>query len=256
VSGSGCGIYQNRIAGNTIANVLINGNSNVMQQNQIGVTTQNGPLSISNNAIGVLIFGSNNIIGAGAQGGFITANTIRFMSGGGLVIKGDTVNANLIYDNFDLFPVMDIDLISTGGSAGPTANDSGDNDTGPNNLQNFPIATKLAYTGLGTGPNGLDRPATLGGILDTHTGTYRIDAYYSSSANSLIGRGHAEVYLGHTNVTVIAATARGVFSLPNITIPSQLAGGVISLTATSAGGSTSEIGTAMSIDTIFVDGLE
>lgn len=260
VSGSGCGIYQNRIAGNTIANVLINGGGNVMQQNQIGITAQNGPLSVSNSAIGVLVNGSNNIIGAGGQGGLITANTIRFMSGGGLVIKGDaavnnSVNANLVYDNYDLFDVMDIDLISTGGSAGANANDSGDNDTGPNSLQNFPIATKLVYTGPGTGANGLDRPGTLGGVLDSHAGTYRIDAYYSSSANSLIGRAHAEVYLGHANVTV-AANGRGAFTLPSITVPSQSGGGVISLTATNATGNTSEIGTAIPIDTIFVDGLE
>jgi|GEM_PF-2401560 len=163
--------------------------------------------------------------------------------------------SNCSYDNYDLFDVMDIDLISTGGSAGPNANDSGDNDTGPNNLQNFPIATKIIYTGPGTGPKGLDRPGTLGGVLDAHAGTYRIDAYYSSSANSLIGRAHAEVYLGHANVTV-AATGRGAFTLPNITVPSQLGGGVISLTATNATGNTSEIGTAMPIDTIFVDGLE
>jgi hypothetical protein len=39
-------------------------------------------------------------------------------------------------------------------------------------------------------------------------------------------------------------------------VPDQLPAGVITLTATDSDGNTSEVGTAMSIDTLFVDGMD
>jgi len=254
-AGDGCAIVRNRVAGNTLYNIWLNGGSgNVVQQNQVGITTQN--IGVLNNAIGVLVTGTGNIIGAGDSGGALTANTVRFMTGGGVVIKGDaatgnSVNANLIYDNGATGNGMDIDLLPTAGVVGPTANDAGDADVGPNGLQNFPIGTQLVYTASGS----IDRPATVSGVLDTLPGVHRIDAYFSSSANPSTQRGHAQVFLGRTTVNVIGGPLP--FSLP-ILVPNQLAGGVISFTATDAAGNTSEIGTALSSadQSVFADGFE
>ena len=259
VSGSGCGITRNRIAGNTIHNLWINaGSGNVVQQNQIGITTQGS--GFLNSAIGILVTGDGNTIGAGGNGGAITANTIRFMGGGGVVIKGtpaigNSVNANLIYDNGPSGEGegMDIDLQPTNVAAGPTANDPGDSDGGPNFQQNFPVAKGLSYTGPGTGPGNLDRPANLTVTLDTQPGVHRVDVYFSSSANAASRRGHAEVFLGHSTVTVSSGPV--TFSMP-IVVPNQLPGGVISLTTTDALGNTSEVGTGLPIDAIFVDGFD
>lgn len=64
---------------------------------------------------------------------------------------GNSINANSIYDNGSgNTPRVDIDLIPTGGAAGPTVNDASDLDSGPNDLQNLPTHKGLAYTAPGT----------------------------------------------------------------------------------------------------------
>ena len=253
IGGSGCQVVGNRIAGNTYANLWIQGTQNVVQQNQAGFNIQGA--GFLTNAIGILVTGSNNIIGAGGNGGSITANTVRTSFGGGVVVQGNTavgnaINANRIYDNGAAINRMDIDLVPTGGVAGPTPNDAGDGDTGPNDLQNFPVLKGLFYTA----PGGNDRPGTVTASLDTLPGTYRIDVYFSNDINPNNKRGHAEIILTHITVQV-PASGRLTFSVP-ITVPNQSAAGAISMTATNGSGSTSEISTALLTDTIFVDGME
>jgi len=96
------------------------------------------------------------------------------------------------------------------------------------------------------------------------SGTHRIDAYYSASANSLglQGRGHAEVYLGHRTVLNLGGGVIS-FTMP-VLIPTQIASGVVSFTATDSFGNTSEIGTGLTIvaapvvvvDAMFKNGFE
>jgi trimeric autotransporter adhesin len=260
VGGSGCAIVRNRIVGNTGANIWLNGadsTGNVVQQNIIGVTvTDTGAPSFAA-SVGVLVTGSNNVIGAGESGGIINSNTIRYMVGGGVVIKdsatSNSVNANAIYDNGATGNGMDIDLLPTGGTAGNTPNDVGDVDSGPNQLQNFPVPTGLLYTATGS----VNRPASLSATLDSKPGSYRIDAYFASSINSG-GRGHAQLHLGRSSVTVSSTPAN--FSMA-ILVPDQSPNGVLSFTATDSLGNTSEVGTAISIvaavqDAMFRDGFE
>ncbi|MEO7875164.1 MAG: choice-of-anchor Q domain-containing protein [Dokdonella sp.] len=256
-AGSGCSIDRNRIAGNTSVNLWINGGANghLVQQNVIGWAGQN---SVANNAIGILVNGSNNIIGAGGNGGTLTANTVRYNQGGGVIIRGDgtsthnnSVNANYVYYNGGgaSYGASQIDLQVSDTPMGPTENDPGDLDTGPNDLQNFPVAKNLVYTGS----NAIDRPATLSGVLDSRPGAQRVDVYFSSSATSA-HRGQAQQHLSRATV-VVDSNGRKFFSLP-ILVPSQDAGGVISMTATDAAGNTSEIGNGLATDTIFADSLD
>jgi len=183
------------------------------------------------------------------------------MVAGGVLIDGDnangnSVNANLIYENGLTGNGMDIDLKSTSAAAGVTANDVGDGDSGANKQQNFPVPTSLVYTAAGT----TDRPATLTGKLDSAAGTYRFDVYYSSSVGAG-GRGHAEVFLTRGTVNVTGTPGGTAFSVP-ILVPNQSAAGVLSFTATDSTGNTSEIGTALSIvstavnDAVFANGFD
>jgi trimeric autotransporter adhesin len=259
INGSGCSVTRNRVAGNTAANIWLNGgSSNIVQQNQIGASTQN--IGFINNAAGILISGSNNIIGASGNGGTITANTVRFMVAGGIVVQGDSalnnsINANFVFENGLSGNGMDIDLVASNAAAGPTANDPGDGDSGANGLQNFPVPTQLTYTGPGTGAGHLDRPAVLSAVLDSQPGTYRVDAYFSSAINTNGQRGHAELFLGRSSINV--GNAPTGFAMA-VVVPNQLPGGVISLTATNAAGNTSEIGSALSIvdPLLFANGYE
>ncbi len=273
-TGTGCQIVGNRIYGNSTSNLWLNAsNNNIVQRNVIGPDFSGLAVS-GNTAVGILLSGttSGNVIGAGGQGGSFTANTVRFNNGGGVVVRGDaalnnSINANLIYDNGSAANAMDIDLSPTGatsvgvGIAALSANDVGDSDTGPNQLQNFPVPVSLGYTGNGTGASMLDRPGIITVTLDSQPGTHRIDAYYASVANQLglQGRGHGEIYLGHRDVFALFP-APVTFTMP-VNIPTQLASGVISFTATDANGNTSEIGTGLSIvapliDDVFKNGFE
>lgn len=252
-TGSGCQIVGNRIAGNSIINLWIQGSQTVAQQNLIGFNIQNN--GFFTNTTGINVTGSGNIIGAGGNGGSISANIVRYNIAGGVVVKGDaavgnSVNANRIYDNGNNSDGMDIDLWPTSGVAGPTLNDAADLDSGANDLQNFPVPKSLVYTATGT----IDRPATLTAQLVANPGTYRVDVYFSNAINLLGKRGHAETILTHFTVQVPASGRLGFPA--SILVPNQNAGGAISMTATSISGSTSEVGSAMSTDSIFSDGIE
>jgi len=258
-NGEGCGIVRNCIAGNSSAQVLVNGNKNVLQLNQIGVTV-NGQ-GISNLATGVLIRGSGNLVGAPGGSSNLGANTIRFNANGGVVVQGgitasgNSVNGNAIYDNGTAGLAMDIDLQPSGGTPvvtieGPTANDVGDLDIGPNFLQNYPVAKGLVYTGS----NSTNRPATLSGMLDSLPGAQRVDVYFSSAAHPYSRRGHAQQHIGRATV-VVDTNGRKFFTLP-IAVPNQNVGGVISMTATDSVGNTSEVGNGLATDTLFADGVD
>jgi len=68
----------------------------------------------------------------------VASNTIAFNAARGVFVSGGTGNAilsNSIFANTGL----GIDI----GDVGVTPNDTGDGDSGPNNLQNFPVLTSL-----------------------------------------------------------------------------------------------------------------
>jgi titin len=73
-----------------------------------------------------------------------------------------------------------------------TANDLGDTDTGPNNLQNAPSLTAARRLG-GT--------LLVTGTLNSQSGTtYRVEFFASPTADPS-GHGPGQVYLGYTTVT-------------------------------------------------------
>lgn len=262
LSGSGCSVVGNRIAGNDNDAIWINGGSdNVVQRNLIGVAVDGDTLPGA--GAGVRIGGgSGNVVGASAASavnGTVFSNTIRGMGAGGIVATAGGDNAlrtNLVYGNGVQGHGMAIDL----GVGGPDANDPGDLDGGANLMQNFPTVDRIVLAHAIAGQPA-DVPASVAGRLDAPPGSYRIDAYYSHGCNPAgqsAGRGEAEAFVGSRRIDLFAGIP--TFEMP-IVIPALADAAFVSLTATDAAGNTSEIGTCFALgdadgDAIFADGFD
>lgn len=104
-----------------------------------------GTGNLGNTSSGVLVSfeGANNTIGSNGA----ARNTIAFNGQDGVEISGAGVTGNSILRNSIFSNAgLGIDL----GANGRTANDPGDADTGPNNLQNFPVLTSAETVGATT----------------------------------------------------------------------------------------------------------
>ncbi len=113
--------------------------------NYIG-TRSDGVGALGNAGNGVLLTSNSNYVG-GSDGSHdpTVGNTIAFNGGDGVRVAGGTGNDiffNSVFSNGGL----GINL----GEDGVTANDPGDGDTGPNDLQNFPVITSAKASRKGT----------------------------------------------------------------------------------------------------------
>ena len=177
---SGNTIISNLIAANeTGVNLL--GSSNSVLRNDFSVAS-NGvdPLP---NTTNILISGLNNSIGSA---NFLNKNTIRFATGVGVAVTGGTGNLILL-NSIHLNGGLGIDL----GNDGVTTNDANDPDTGPNNLQNYPVITSANVSGLN-----ITIQATLNSTPQT---LFTVDFYWSTTADSS-GFGEGQNYIGSRQV--------------------------------------------------------
>ena len=213
----------NVISGNGIGILITEAppQGNTIQGNRIGTNAQ-GTAPVPNKLSGITILqSSNNIIG-GTQNG--AANTIAYNNGPGISIQagstGNAVRGNSIFSNTEL----GIDLTPVG----VTPNDLNDADTGPNALQNFPVLTSVTTGGGNT--------TIQGSLNSTPNATFQID-FYSSAALDPSGNGEGALFFNTTSVN----TDNNGNATINVTFPMSLpAGRVITATATSATGNTSE----------------
>ncbi|MFT5525213.1 MAG: putative delta-60 repeat protein, partial [Pirellulaceae bacterium] len=221
---------RNIISGNP-GGVLLNGvgvTGNTISGNYIG-TDVTGTAAIGGMNVGISMrTGVNgNTIGGVAVG---AGNLIAYSAGDGISFHVDAADnnailQNVIHSNTDL----GIDLANDG----VTANDSGDVDTGANDLQNFPILTSVDTDGAGV--------IRIEGTLNsTAASNYRVE-FFASAAGDGTGFGEGERYLGYTTVTTDGS---GDVSF-NVTIGASVAvSEFVSATATedlgSGFGSTSE----------------
>ncbi len=202
---------QERTAGLTTTNYLTN--------NRIGLN-DDGTGTIPNGGAGVEILGgSGTAIGGllAGEGNVISGNVgagVSVLSGAEHEIVG-----NAISDNGDL----GIDLAP----GGVTANDAGDADTGPNNLQNFPVIESVSSDGTTTEISGY--------VEDVPAGTYDVHFYVSPACDGS-GNGEGALYLGMEPATA-AAPGDASFTFAS-DLPSE--GEAITATATDADGSSSE----------------
>ncbi|MFS4469422.1 beta strand repeat-containing protein [Maribacter sp. 2210JD10-5] len=147
-----------------------NGSSGVIiRQNLIENTASVG---IDNTGLGDIAITENSITGSGQDGGDCSGNVenfgvrlsgsnsdinnnIIFDNGGtGLVLvgsatdTGNLISQNSIYGNGTASAALGIDIVATGVIPdGVTLNDTGDTDTGPNTLINFPVFSGINQSG-------------------------------------------------------------------------------------------------------------
>ena len=233
------GVTNNRIGGtSTASRNVISGNQdagvyladsgttgNVVQGNYVGLTA-GGAAALGNGNDGVRIIsdaGSNTIGGTAAGAG----NVIAFNGQDGIALRatagtGNAIQNNSVHSNGQL----GIDLSDNG----VTLNDAADTDTGPNNLQNFPVLTSTGLAGTTLEVQGT--------LTSAANATYTVEFFANSSADSS-GFGEGQTFLGRlTNVTTNGSGV-ATFTFTQTSSPVSL-GQVITATATNSSNNTSE----------------
>ena len=239
IAGNSNMLLGNLIGRNGLNGIYItNGSNNVIGSNQIGVDSESKmpllPMSVGNLADGVAV--------AGGNGNNIVYNDIAFNHEDGVQVTGDSYKTailrNLMSNNDGLGINLGIDVA--------TANDDGDDDSGPNNLQNYPKLINVTQQGDKV------KIKWLVDSLDSET-VYPIKAHFFLADNASSGEG--AVYLGSDSVAAPQAVLETILDLP----PSALIGGSIVATATDNAGqnNTSEFSPARGFgDLIFKDGFD
>lgn len=189
-------------------------------RNRIG-TDPSGTKPLGNGGSGLVVPGASDQSFLGAADPTY-ANTIAFNTLAGVALTGPgnsvrpglPIGGNSIHHNGGLA----IDL-QPDGAAGPTANDPGDADTGPNGLQNHPVLSSASSDGGAT--------VVFGALTSRPVRTYRLEFFASSSPGSALS-GDAELYIGYVNVTTDGA-GQAVFT---VSFPLDLSKELPFLTAT------------------------
>ena len=184
-----------------------------------------------NNGLGgMLIADSVNTVGGTKEDGNVFMNN----GGPGIVVEAGVGNS-ILYNVFSGNAGPAIDL----GADGATANDAGDGDTGPNNLQNFPELTNVQLRVEGRGP------LVEGGLNSVSNSSFSLQFFTNESCDPS-GNGEGEVLLGSTNVTT-DGNGDAAFSIT--AIGSASIGQFVTATATDAAGNTSEFSACYEITT-------
>lgn len=226
-----------------LANVTIGGSTpahgNLIagSQNAISISTSRD-IAIQNNTIG-LANNSSQMTGINVDGGngvVITRNTITGMNRAAVVISGVGLR-NQVRENSMSGNAAGIDLSPSYYYTDPvTPNDSDDSDTGPNNLQNFPVLTLAQSTSTAT---------RVTGTLTSHKNTsYVVDIYANSSCSSR-GHGEGQTWIGATVVNTDAAGFGSFDKIFSVPLPS---GTVMTATATSTLEGTSEFSACKTLE--------
>ena len=209
-----------------------------IEGNFIG-TAADGTTALGNGENGILLIDPfENSIGSISGPNTEAANTIAFNLGNGVATReiffgrAERISANSIHDN----GLLGIDLSDDG----PTPNDPGDEDGGPD-FQNFPVITEAF------GNNG---NLTVYGTLNSAASESFTLEFFASPAADSSGFGEGQVFLGQANVTT-NASGDAVF---NVTFPLPSNVTVVSSTALGSIGHTSEFSAAAPISP-FAPGL-
>ena len=209
--------------------------NNAVQTNFIG-TDATGTHLLGNKGDGVYAIGatSNTIGGAITKAGNPPANLIAGNAGCGVGVAtgatGIAIKGNSIHSNGGL----GIDL----NRDGPTRNDisESDADTGPNNLQNYPILTVFFANPY----NGGSDVHLNGRFKSRPNTTYHIE-YFSNDAYDPSGFGQGQVWIGSIDLTTEASGRIGWGSAFQTPAPAKN----VTFTATDPNGNTSEFSPQM-----------
>ena len=229
--GTGDASEGNLISGNGFDGVAIQdagSDFNVIAGNLIG-TAADGTTLLGGNHYGIRITdgAGSNRVGTNADGvsDALERNIIAGNQWDGVMVSdasiGNRISGNSIYANGRL----GIDLIL---DSGVTQNDSGDGDTGPNGLQNFPVLASASSTGGSTIING--------SLSSTPNRQFRVE-FFSSDVADPTGFGEGKTFLGATSVTTSAGGAASFQASLPVSVPN---GHKISATAIDPDNNTSE----------------
>jgi CSLREA domain-containing protein len=231
---------RNVISGNNGTGVSITSSGNLISGNTIG-TTADGKGALGNSGNGISVGGdvsTNNVIGGTAAG---AANVIAHNALDGINL-GFTASAsntrllnNQIYNNGGVGIDLDVS-----GSGGVTLNDANDTDNGPNSGQNFPVLNDVVSSG----------GIRILGTLDTNPGVYRLE-FFANPTCDASGHGEGQQFIGRVT---LETDASGDLEF-DVTLPGRVAAGwVVTATATSASGNTSEFSACRALSTVRVPG--
>lgn len=176
-----------------------------------------------------------------STGIFVESNTIRDFVYGVVANDPNVGKANFTLTRNSISRVkMGIAFTAEGQSYSvpkPAPNDSGDADTGPNGLQNYPILGRARIA------NGIN----VQGSLSTNVGSrvYRIE-FFANTVVTTSGYGPGERYLGSVNVTTGVGGDAGINFSANVPVG---VGEFITATATDPNGNTSEFSRAIPVET-------
>jgi len=212
-------VRRNQISGNGSDGIRISsGDATRVEDNLIGVQAD-GSTPLGNSDHGVYIVGDANRNTA-------ISNTIAFQGKNGLLIDGNSqtisnsISANSVFSNTALGIDLDFD--------GPNTNDADDSDSGPNNLQNYPVIAAVDSSG------GI---LTVSGTLTSTASTTFTLEFFANSGCDDSGFGEGESYLGAD--TVVTNGSGRVDFVSAISAPG-VEGQYLTATAADPAGNTSE----------------
>jgi len=212
----------------------------VVQGNHIG-TGADGIAPIPNGVNGIeLTSSSSGLIGGTNPGeGNVIANSCQQ----GVAFHNNPTGWSILGNSIHSNSGIGISLIP---SIGPTPNDAGDADTGPNNLQNYPVLTLASVSG------GI---ATISGTLNSIASKqYRLEFFASVDCHKS-GFGEGQTLLGFANVSTDASGNASFGPLLFSGAPNNQT--AYAATATDPNGNTSEFSMCIGgIGRIFASGFE
>ena len=190
---------------------------NAIEGNYIG-TDISGTARLGNEVDGVIISNSasSNTIGGALAG---LGNIIAFQVMSGVLVEsgtGDSILSNSIFGN----GMLGIDLVAPGDPpSGVTPNEPGVR-SGPNNLQNYPVLTKVTSNGSIT---------HIQGTLNSLPNTSFLIQFFTNPTADPSGYGQGQTGFGSTQVTTDASGNATINLLSALAFPQ---GVVLSATAT------------------------
>jgi len=217
--------HNNLISGNGIGIELTGNTMLVNVQGSIIGAARDGDAPLPNDSHGVLLSDGAlcNTIGSEQVEG---ENIIAY-NGGHAVAMTDGVGVNNYVDPNEMHSNggMGIDL----GDDGVTPNDLDDLDSGPNDLQNFPIITSAETS---------DPPGSIviKGTLDTRPGKFVNAFFFSNTECDPSGNGEGRTYLGKT----VFSTGPDGDVLIDVSLPFEVQPGAFITSTVSSPESTSE----------------
>lgn len=216
---------------------LVNYLDNVQVLGNFVGTNAAGTAPLGVNGSGIVADGPRDVRIGGTEAG--AGNLVTNQRFKGVEVRrstGISIRGNAIFSN----GLSGLDLGNVG-EDGVTLNDVGDADTGPNQLQNYPLLTGVTTAGNAT----IGNTTTIRGTLNsTPNATFILD-FYANDTRKPDGTNEGQRYLGAGNV---ATDAQGNASF-NLTLPVAVAVTThITATATDAAGNTSEFSLGLGVN--------